>query len=230
MADNLFIVTKKQRSMIDDAFCGIRQQLSAKDGSPLDPDRVIEELQATSEPVSNPSYPNFRFHDQFYIDVPRSYNHDSQLNLLIADKKSGKLTYLDRRVMDMDFSKATNKLMPSKRYLVKLFHVTRRESSIGCLEFIASQKLILVGAQGLSLVFQQKRNRLPKESNIISYDLEDALLKDNDGKSFVPRLVHSFSGTDNSSHRQEQWMLYLVDFGKYLSMEGAPTYLLCYDR
>jgi hypothetical protein len=61
--------------------------------------------------------------------------------------------------------------------------------------FLATQKAIHTGAQGASLVFEQKRGELPKGKWYASFDEKDRLWKDADGYHRVP-YVNAYSDGD----------------------------------
>ena len=80
------------------------------------------------------------------------------------------------------------KLTPGQKLTVKVFGITERMSSEDCLAHLKSQKAIFIGAQGVCLVFEQKREELPKGKWYISFDEKKALWKDSDGDRGVPYL------------------------------------------
>ncbi|MBU4284801.1 hypothetical protein KKF60_01645, partial [Patescibacteria group bacterium] len=61
--------------------------------------------------------------------------------------------------------------------------------------FLKTQNVVLTGAQGVSLVFEQKREDLPKGYWYVSFDEKEALWKDADGSHRVPH-VRRYSGGD----------------------------------
>ncbi|MBU4285222.1 hypothetical protein KKF60_01480, partial [Patescibacteria group bacterium] len=52
--------------------------------------------------------------------------------------------------------------------------------------FLKTQNVVLTGAQGVSLVFEQKREDLPKGYWYVSFDEKEALWKDAGGDHRVP--------------------------------------------
>ena len=75
-------------------------------------------------------------------------------------------------ITDINFAKATTKLVPGRRMKVKVFQMNTpiRVSSESCHRFLKSQKAILVGAQGLTLAYEQGKDKLPKGKWHVSFD------------------------------------------------------------
>src|SRR3989344_4552283 len=78
-------------------------------------------------------------------------------------------------------TKATTKLVPGQRLKVAIYDITTRVTSGDNLKFIASQCGILTGAHGASLVWDQRRDELPKGRWYVSFDRKEVLWKDADG-------------------------------------------------
>lgn len=147
----------------------------------------------------------FELLSSFELTVPSGYDHGTQLATFAeyAKKKSEKFYYVNEAATDANYAKATQRLVPGKTYGVKIFAIKRRVTSEDCLAFLASQQAILVGAQGLSLTRQLKRNELPVGKWTVSFDQKDALWEDADGNHRVPR-VYRYSDGD--------WNFYLGSF------------------
>ena len=123
----------------------------------------------------------------FTITVPENYNH---LTALATFKKEHgkKFYYYNENTNDENFKNVSAKLTPGQKLTVKVFGITERMSSEDCLAYLKSQKAIFTGAQGVCLVFEQKREELPKGKWYISFDEKKALWKDSDGDRGVPYL------------------------------------------
>ncbi|MEK7097904.1 MAG: hypothetical protein AAB906_03590, partial [Patescibacteria group bacterium] len=120
----------------------------------------------------------------FKLTVPKGYSHDTQLAIFasFAKNKSEKFYYYNDNITDENFAKVTQKLVPGKTYGVKIFQIKSYVTSEDCLAFLASQRAILVGAQGLSLVRQLKKDQFPTIGKwTVSFDEKDALWADGDG-------------------------------------------------
>ncbi len=130
----------------------------------------------------------------FQFTVPENYNHSTQLASFKKENRK-KFCFYNDNITDENFKNATNKLTPGKIYEAKIFGITKRISSEDCLAFLKTQKAILVGAQGISVVWQQAKEQFPKGKWTISFDEKDALWRVADGRHGVPR-VHRRSGGD----------------------------------
>ncbi len=133
--------------------------------------------------------------NSFELTVPKGYNHGTQLATFAKYAKDEKFRYLNGEINDANYVKATNKLVPGKTYGVKIFQIKTRVTSEDNLAFLASQRAILVGAQGISLARQLKKNEFPVGKFTVSFDEKDALWEDSDGSHRVPGF-YRLSGGD----------------------------------
>ena len=83
----------------------------------------------------------------------------------------------DDSITDENFANATNQLRAGKTYEVVIYPIKKGEwaSSEQCLRFLKFQNAILVGAQGLSLLYQLHKDDLPQEDPIVSFDDKEAI-------------------------------------------------------
>jgi hypothetical protein len=133
----------------------------------------------------------------FDLTVPKGYNHDTQLATFASYAKKEKFYHYSEAIMDKNFSKATNKLVPGKTYGVKIFQIKARVTSEDCLAFLASQRAILVGAQGISLARQLKKEQFPVGKWTVSFDEKDALWTVDVGNHWVPHVDRCSGGDWN---------------------------------
>ena len=194
-----FSVTGDQYFKIDGIMLDIKRQLRTKSGSPLDPEKVIAELQKANEPEVSAIDPRFEFLMEFKVTVPTDYDHGMQLNTL----KKKEFYYFNDEITDRNFRKATQKLVPGKTYKAKLFSIKGKVNSDDCLGLYKAVGAILTGVQGMSLVYQLKKDVLPKGKCAVSFDEKDALWQDSVGRRRVP-FVLADSGGD--------FKFYLGDF------------------
>jgi hypothetical protein len=122
----------------------------------------------------------------FEITVPKGYNHDTQLATFASYAEKEKFDFYNEAITDKNFNKATQRLIPGKTYLVKIFGIKQRVPSDDCLAFLTAQRAILVGAQGLSLVRQLKKDRFPVDKCTVSFDKKNTLWRDAAGHHRVP--------------------------------------------
>ena len=142
---------------------------------------------------------NFALSTTFQITVPGNYNHPTQLASFA--RKNRRKFYIFRKfyiyndnITDANFAKATNQLTPGKTYGVKIFQITKQVTSEDCLAFLKTQKAILVGAQGISVVWQQAKENFPKGEYTVSFDEKNACWQDADGDYRVPYLYRDLDG------------------------------------
>ena len=120
--------------------------------------------------------------------VPKDYNHPTQLASFAKENRK-KFYFYNDNITDRNFAKVTNKLVPGKTYEAKIFKITKRVTSEDCLAFLKkTQKAIFVGAQGISVVWQQAKEQFPKGKWTVSFDEKDAFWQDANGRRGVPRV------------------------------------------
>jgi hypothetical protein len=105
-------------------------------------------------------------------------------------------------ITDKNFPNPTRILKPGEEFRVRVFKqfVGDTTTSEERMAFLATQKAVHTGAQGLSLVFDEKRDQLPKGGWYASFDERDRLWKDAHNKHQVP-------GVDCSSGYDFEWRL-----------------------
>jgi hypothetical protein len=128
--------------------------------------------------------PRFKLADAFDLIVPDGYDHDTCLTTFVAAHGS-EFVYRNPNITDDNFRQATTKLVPGRELRVKIFQITETVTSEDCLTFLRSQKAVLVGAQGASLVYELAKGRLPKGRWSVSFD-EKVALPVIDGSRRVP--------------------------------------------
>lgn len=151
----------------------------------------------------------------FEITVPANYNHGKRLDSFAKENKK-KFYYYNDDITDNNFSKATTKLEPNKVLTVKVFEIKASVTSQNCMDFLKTQDAILTGAQGASLVWEQKKEELPVDKGIVSFDEKDALWKDSLGNLRVP-YVRRYSVGD-----------FGCDLGLFEDDWGGVFCLLCF--
>lgn len=126
------------------------------------------------------------------ITVPEGYVHDNRLFTFkrrYQTKEKLAFWIYDENITDANF-RATTELVAGERLSVRVFvqlpgsNTTSEER----LAFLARQGAIHTNAQGLSLVWEQKRDQLPKGYSYTSLDEVHALFKEN------PKDRHSDHG------------------------------------
>lgn len=127
---------------------------------------------------------------EFELTVPADYNQDTQIDVFAKKIKPDKsIVEFSKDFTSANFLKATNRLIPGKIYVVKIFPVsTNGSSSESCLSFLKNQRAILVGAQGLTLIYELAKSKLPKDKWIVSFDQKESLWLDSSGNHGLPVL------------------------------------------
>jgi len=105
----------------------------------------------------------------FNLTIPTSYDHTAQLALFIKENHQ-KFFFIHDAITDANFANRT-RLKPGKTYTVKIFLIAKRVTvtSEECLEFLKTQKAVLVGAQGVSLAWQFKKEKFPIGKVLLSF-------------------------------------------------------------
>jgi hypothetical protein len=150
--------------------------------------------------------PRFELIKEFKMRVPSTYDHASQLDTF-CEAHIGEFFHYDSDITDAHFMCASRKLIPGKTYIVKIFDLKEMMSSLECLAFLALYNAVLAGAQGIALVYQEKKDELPVGKMTISLDEEDALWTDPDGHRRVPRMYHLFGDRYmfGLNHFEDSW-------------------------
>ena len=158
------------------------------------------------------------FKDLGIITVPEDYVHSTQLTSF-RKKNLQNFRHYNNDITDKNFSKATTKLIPGRKLQVKVFKQNTpgtTTTSEERLAFLKSQNAVLTGAQGASLVFEQKQADLPKGYSYLSFDEKEALWEDADGDHRVPSVHRHLDG---------DWYF---DLGYFEIVWGDLNCLLCF--
>lgn len=128
------------------------------------------------------------------ITVPDDYDHATAL-AKFGKKNRKKFYYYNEAITDENFPNPTRVLKPGDKLRVRAFKqiVGGTTTSEERMAFLATQKAIHTGAQGASLVWDQKRDQLPKGKWYASFDEKDRLWTGAVGSRRVP-FVLAFSG------------------------------------
>lgn len=128
---------------------------------------------------------------EFEVTVPENYDHGTQLSTL----KKNEFYSSNEAITDRNFRKATQKLVPGKTYKVKFFSIKETVTSDDCLGLYKAVGAILTGTQGMSMVYELKKDLLPEGKWTVSFDEKDALWVDAVGSHRVPFMDR---GSDSS--------------------------------
>lgn len=157
----------------------------------------------------------FELLNAFELIVPPDYKHADRLDSFKKKHKKEFYGYNDA-ITDKNFSKATTKLVPGRKFKVKIFQITEKVTSENCMDFLKTQNAVLVGAQGASLLYELKKEQLPLGKWSVSFDEKDSLWTDSDGDHGVPGVNRDSDG---------DWSFHLGDFG---GDWGSDVCLVCF--
>ncbi len=111
--------------------------------------------------------------NKFSIGVPYDYEHHTQIGRAVNRLVGAEgVNFVHENLIDDNFTKTTDRLVAGKPYEVLLFFVKSRASSEACVEFLLSQRALLVGAQGLLLVQSLASWQFPVDSWVHSLDVK----------------------------------------------------------
>jgi len=135
---------------------------------------------------------------EFGITVPAGYDHDTQIEMSKEKAKKDKVKFFgyDSFFTNDNFRKEEPKLLPGETFIVKIFSITGPASNQQYLSFLNRQKAVFFGLHGLTLVFDLKKDQLPKDKWIIVFGPKDGLSADksNNGDHVVPYINTSSDG------------------------------------
>jgi hypothetical protein len=123
------------------------------------------------------------------ITVPDDYDHATALTTF-GKKNRKKFYYYDGEITDPNFPNPTRVLKPGNKLRVCAFKqvVGGTTTSEERMDFLRKEKAIFTGAQGASLVWDQKRDQLPKGKWYASFDERNRLWQDACGGHRVPYM------------------------------------------
>ena len=190
-----------------------------------DPEMVADVLQTiVDEPAVLPpaqSVEKFaEFVDLGIVTVPNDYDHATCLTAFRQRHQGGEeksFRYYNDAITDPNFSNPSRILKPGDKFRVKAYRqvVGGTTTSEERMAFLRRQKTIFTGAQGATLVFDQKRDQLPKGKWYASFDEPNRLWKDADGYRKVP-YVRADSDSDfwfNLGYFENVWDDYIAFLG-----------------
>lgn len=141
----------------------------------------------------------FELLKSFDVTVPEGYDHGTRLDTFRVahqSEENKEFYFYNDAITDANFAaKATTKLVAGRQFTVKVFGIIERVTSDDCLAKLRFEKAVLVGAQGASLAYEQKKDELPKGKWSVSFDEKKALWQDEGGRHRVPR-VNAYSDGD----------------------------------
>lgn len=128
------------------------------------------------------------------VTIPMNYKHEGYLDECYKNKDS--FYFYNNDINDKNFGQVSHKLIPGKTYLVKIWLINKGAvaKSEEILALLRSNQAYLTGAHGSAILWDQKRNELPKGKWYVSFDEENNLWKDADGRHRVPGIERDSDG------------------------------------
>ncbi len=163
----------------------------------------------------------FTLVNTFPLTIPEDYNHATRLDSFCKMKQDEVIKLFNfYKHTDAEFGNATTKLLPGQRFRIKVFRVKEIVSCDDCLILLKSEKAVLTGVQGLSLVYELAKDQIPKGTKGISLDKKTAFLENKfDGRHYVPD-IHRYNG-----YSEER---YTVGCTIFESCLGKDSCILCF--
>jgi hypothetical protein len=126
---------------------------------------------------------------EFEITIPENFDFDA----FRFENKKG-FWYSEPALIGKNF-KSNISSEVGKKKIVEIYQPKRKKTSEDCLNFIAGQNGQLPNVQGLAMVWQQAKEKLPQEIWIIGFDQKENLFRDSGGRYRMPNL-YQFSDGD----------------------------------
>lgn len=146
-------------------------------------------------PISDPAVKFVLLADLGFITVPEEYDHATYLAKFKEKHHGGRpkktFFYYDDDITDDHFPNPNRILKPGDKLYVRAYQqiVDGTTTSEERMAFLKQQEeTVFTGAQGASLVFEEKRTQLPKGYWYASFDEKERLWKYADGDHRVPSV------------------------------------------
>lgn len=128
------------------------------------------------------------------LTVPEDYVHERGIEDFLRKHRKN-LYYHNSEISDENFPNPACVLTPGDRFHVRVFKpAVGVANSEECLSFLREQNAVYVGMQGSSLVFDQKRDLLPRGMQYASFSESDRLWGDPSSHRMVPTLLCRLDG------------------------------------
>lgn len=105
-----------------------------------------------------------------------------------AQANSKTFKYYETDISDGNYSRVSRVILPGEKFKVEFYRITKESVTYDeCMAFLNSKKAALLGAQGLVLLFDQNKDKLPNYNMLLSFDVKESLWEDT---GFVPRIPY----------------------------------------
>jgi hypothetical protein len=161
-------------------------------------DVLVAEKKRSAQPepmrVAEPNKKFALLADLGFISVPEDHDCKNHLSNF-REKHYQEFGIFSNSITDSCFSNPTRVLCSGDVFWVRVFQriTSRLTSSEECIDFLKEQKADLLGAQGAALVFEQKKEELPK-GKYSSFDEKRRLWCGDAGRFWLPQIVVTSDG------------------------------------
>ena len=147
----------------------------------MDGKRNKEQVAEVLQKIIDESHKFSLVKDLGVIVVTKDYEHTTRLGSFKKENEKKFYNY-SNDITDKNFPRPTMILKPGDRLRAMIFeqNISMSTTYDEHMAFLKIQKAVFTGAQGASLVFEQKREDLPKNFRYCSFDEKTNLWKDRD--------------------------------------------------
>lgn len=147
----------------------------------------------SGDPGVDPAVKFVLLADLGVLMVPPDYDPANRLRSFAAQYRNDFSGY-NGNITDANFPNPTRVLNPGDRLSLRVFGPAVGTTFAECLTFLAAQNAVLLGAQGASLAWEQKRAELLKGYWHASMDAKKRLWKDAEGVHRTPWVGVNLDG------------------------------------
>lgn len=153
------------------------------------------------------------------IIAPDDFNHSTCLVTFIKNNRNSFFD-INEQITDKNFSIPTRILKPGDKLNVTVYQQIKAEdtSSKERIKFLNTLNSIFVGAQGATLVWEQKRDLLPKGKWYSSFDKQEIYWEQADAYKWIPRISCYTNGEYN------------FNLGEFKQLTNKSSCILCFQE
>lgn len=140
---------------------------------------------------SNRRLEKFTLCETFNIKVSEDYEHNFQL-ANFARQYQTRFYSFNPEIIDKNFDQVGYQLIPGRNYSGNIW-VVNQDYEVAlpeCLEWFRDNKVLLTGAQGLSVVRQQAPEKFPRGKRVLSFERLDCFQKYSKSNIRVPIITN----------------------------------------
>lgn len=152
-----------------------------------------------SVPTAGSSHKFSLFLSLGIVTVPNTYCHKNAI--AVFRQRYQKIILINDNISDEHFANPTRILKPGDRFRVRVFRQICRKctTSNERMDFLRNEGAVFLGFQGLAVVAEQMRSKLPRGKIYTSFDEKERLWQDPGGAHNVPQLTVYAGSRDDYS-------------------------------